>query len=161
MANALEAAGQRLFTVEEANTMLPLVRAIVADLVGLAHDVIDRWDRLSCLLAGRESMDPDDPYAEELVQVGKELEEDCRRLRGYADELLELGVEPKSAVEGLVDFPAIIEGRVVYLCWKLGEPEILFWHEADAEYEDRRRVPARGPAEAGLVGAGEYQDLGI
>lgn len=150
---------RRLFTVDQANAMLPLVRAIVSDLVHLAQDVSERWERLSCLLMGRESLDPEDPYAEELVQVSKELERDRRRLRGYADELLALGVEPKSAVEGVVDFPAVIAGRMVCLCWKLGEPEILFSHDVDAEYEDRHCVttgPAvrEKPAGANLVGAG-------
>jgi len=145
---------QRLFTVDQANAMLPLVRAIVSDLVILARDVSDRWERLSFLVMGRESLDCGDPYAEELVQVGLELERDHRRLREYADELIELGVEPKSAIEGVVDFPAVVDGQIVRLCWKLGEPNILFFHDADAGYEDRRRLKSGesvGVSQAGAM----------
>jgi hypothetical protein len=133
---------RKLFTVQQANAALPLVRAIMSDLVSLSRDVSERRQRLSFLLDGRDAYGESDPYREELTQVEEDLEEDCRRLRGYADELLELGVEPKSAVEGLVDFPSMKDGRRVYLCWKLGEPEVLFWHEWHAGYAGRRPLAA-------------------
>ncbi|MBN2218343.1 MAG: DUF2203 domain-containing protein [Pirellulales bacterium] len=142
-----------IFTLDQANAMLPLVRAIVSDLVGLAHQVSDRWERLSCLLADREWLAPSDPYAEELVQVGEDLERDRRRLQEYVDELIDLGVEPKSAIEGLVDFPAMVQGRRVSLCWKLGEPEIRYWHEIDGEYEDRHTLATSTPPQHQPIGA--------
>ncbi|MFV2068312.1 MAG: DUF2203 family protein, partial [Pirellulales bacterium] len=86
------------FTVEEANAMLPLVRAIAQDLAELSRDVIDRRERLAHLLAGRE-LDRDDPYSSELAQVEDELRRDVERLQGYVAELRELGVEPKSGEE--------------------------------------------------------------
>ena len=55
-------------------------------------------------------------------------------------ELQRLGVEPKSATDGLVDFPSIVDGRMVYLCWRLGEPEVLYWHELDAGYRGRQSL---------------------
>lgn len=136
---------EKIFTVEEANAMLPLVRAIVSDLVELSRDVIDRRQRLSQLVAHDEEddrRDPSDPYKSELVQIREELEKDALRLQEYVDELRQLGVEPKSAPEGLVDFPAMIEDRRVYLCWKLGEPEVLHWHELDAGYPGRQPLAA-------------------
>ncbi len=133
---------RRIFTVDQANAALPLIRAIVADLVRLACEVSDRSERLSVLLDGRQPPSGDDPYTEKLVHVTEELERDRRRLQEYADELLELGVEPKSAVEGLVDFPSIRAGRTVYLCWKLGESEVLFWHDVEAGYAGRRPLVA-------------------
>jgi hypothetical protein len=128
----------QIFTVDEANAMLPLVRAITSDLVGLARDVCARAECLSTVLAGRSSFDPGDPYAEELLQVAERLEADHARLREFADELTDLGVKLRSAVEGLVDFPAVLDGRRVYLCWQLGEPEILFWHDTYAGYAERQ-----------------------
>ncbi|NLE40105.1 MAG: DUF2203 domain-containing protein [Pirellulaceae bacterium] len=132
----------RTFTVGQANAMLPLVRVIVADLVCLAREVCNRAECLSVVLAGREVLDRDDPYAGELVHVAEKLEADHHRLREFADELGELGVVLKSAVEGLVDFQAMFEGRRIYLCWKLGESEIRFWHETHEGFADRKPLAA-------------------
>src|SRR2546423_1748880 len=105
---------RRHFTVEQANAMLPLVRAIVKDLSDLSREVIDRRERLAHLLTGRNAQ-AKDVYSEELTQVEEELEKDGRRLREYVEELLRLGVEPKNGPEGLVDFPAMMDGREAYL----------------------------------------------
>ena len=128
---------RKVFTVEQANAALPLVRAIATDLAHLSRDVIERRERLSFLLSGRER-GPRDLYGEELAHVEAELEKDTERLQGYVEELRELGVDPKNGPEGLIDFPAVIEGRAVYLCWKLGEPEVLHWHDLEAGFRGRQ-----------------------
>jgi hypothetical protein len=63
-------------------------------------------------------------------------------LQEYVEELRHLGVEPKGAVEGLVDFPCQIDGRIVLLCWKLGEPEVLYWHDLDTGFAGRQPLTA-------------------
>lgn len=131
---------EKLFTVEEANRTLPLVRAIVSDITNLSHEVIERRHRLGQMTAGRD-LDQSDLYAGELAEIQKDLERDTHRLQEYIKELRELGVEPKGP-EGLVDFPAMMEGRLVYLCWKLGEPEVLFWHEVDEGFAGRQPLTA-------------------
>jgi hypothetical protein len=141
----------RLFTIEQANAMLPLVKAICSDLATLARDVMERRHRLALLTAGRE-LKPGDPYSDELTQMEGDLERDAVRLQEYVAELRELGVEPKGAVEGLVDFPCELDGRVVYLCWKLGEPEVLYWHDLDTGFSGRQ------PLTAGSVAGGYGQD---
>jgi hypothetical protein len=141
----------RLFTVGEANAALPLVRAIVADLAGLSREVIERRRRLSLLLDGRD-VDSVDPYREELAQIAEELDKDSRRLREYAEELRALGVEPTSGPEGLVDFPAVLDGRKVHLCWQLGEPEVRYWHEVDAGFRERQPLAASSVGGQGLSG---------
>lgn len=144
--------GRKLFTVEQANATLPLVCAIATDLAVLARDVIERRERVKAILVMREGIggrrEPD-PYEEEMALVQEELDRDILRLQEYVEELRALGVEPKGATEGLVDFPAMIEGRPVYLCWKVGEPEVLYWHEIDAGF------PGRQPlyADSGVAGA--------
>src|ERR1700722_13277692 len=70
---------KRLFTVEQANAVLPLVRAICTDLAQLSREVIERRDRVALLSAGRPSKSPD-LYSEELVQIEEELEKDGQRL---------------------------------------------------------------------------------
>jgi hypothetical protein len=131
----------RIFTIEQANACLPLVRSIVGDLVALARDVVERRQRLDKLTAGRD-VSRADVYGEELMQMEEELDKDTERLRGFAQELLDLGVEPKGAAEGLVDFPHMMDGRLVYLCWKYNEPEILYWHDLDAGFAGRRALTA-------------------
>lgn len=130
---------RKIFTPAEANATLPLVSAIVSDLVDLSRDLSERKQRLSLLLGGKGG-DRNDLYHEELVDVQKEMEKDILRLREYVDELRALGVEPKSGPEGLVDFPALLNGRRVYLCWKLGEARVLFWHDLEAGYIGRQPV---------------------
>ena len=129
----------KLFTIEQANAMLPLVKAITSDLATLAGEVTDRRRRLAMLTAGRE-LKAGDPYAEELAQIEAELEKDIVRIQEFIAELRALGVEPKGAMEGLVDFPSLMEGRIVYLCWRLGEPEVLHWHELEAGYAGRQSL---------------------
>jgi hypothetical protein len=130
----------KLFTVDEANRTLPLVRAIVSDITSLSREVIERRQRLSQLIAGRD-LDRSDLYAGELAEIEKDLEHDTRRLQEYIAELRQLGVEPKGP-DGLVDFPAMMDGRIVYLCWKLGEPEVLFWHEVEDGFAGRQPLTA-------------------
>jgi hypothetical protein len=131
----------RLFTIEQANAMLPLVKAITNDLATLAADVMERRHRLAVLTAGRE-LKLGDPYADELAQTEAEIEHDIARVQEYLAELRALGVEPKGAMEGLVDFPSLMDGRIVYLCWRLGEPELLHWHELEAGFAGRQSLTA-------------------
>jgi hypothetical protein len=145
----------KIFTLEQANAMLPLVGAIAGDLSALSRDVLERRERLAFLLGGRDG-ESRDLYREELAQIEDELQKDGQRLHDYVHELHELGVEPKNGPEGLVDFRCLMEGRVVYLCWRLGEPEIGFWHELEAGFAGRQPLPdvrRLGPASsAGLGG---------
>ena len=146
----------KLFTLEEANASLPLVSAITNDLAGLSEVVFERQRRLATISAGRELDGDSDPYTEELVYEQAELERQTSRLHELIDELRALGAEPKNGPDGridLVDFPAEKEGRVVYLCWRLGEPSVEHWHEIDTGFNGRQSVAdlvveqvAEGPA---------------
>src|SRR5262245_53910499 len=113
----------RLFTIEQANAMLPLVRAITKDLVTIARDLVERRQRLASF-AKRKATAAGDPYAEELASMQQAVADDTERLQEYIGELRRLGLEPKGALDGLVDFPALIDGKLVFLCWKLGEAEV-------------------------------------
>jgi len=144
----------KLFTVEEANTMLPLVRAIAGDMVGLARDVDERRERLNRINDGREA-DSSDPYTDEVAQIEQELGKDIERLNEYARELTQLGVECKGAMQGLVDFPAKMDGRIVYLCWRHDEPELLYWHEIGGGFAGRQ------PLTVGSVPEGQEDANGL
>ncbi|MFL2870700.1 MAG: DUF2203 domain-containing protein [Pirellulaceae bacterium] len=133
----------KLFTIEEANKALPLVRLITQDLAELSEEVFQRQQRLSRVASGRE-ITGDDPYSEELMLVQEQLDIQMQRLNELIDELRELGAEPKNGPGGridLVDFPSNMEGRMVYLCWQLGEPNVSHWHELDAGFAGRQVLP--------------------
>jgi hypothetical protein len=129
------------FTLEEANAMLPLVRAIAQDLSQLSRDVIQRRERLAQMRRTRRGKQSD-AFTDELAHIETELEKDGLQLQEYVHELRELGVEPKNGLEGLVDFPCLMDGREVYLCWRLGEAEVLFWHELEAGFAGRQTLTA-------------------
>jgi hypothetical protein len=137
---------KRCFTIDEANAMLPLVKAITVDLVNLSNEVIDRRERLAMLTGGRD-LDGQDLYSQELAQVQQELERDVERLREYAEELRQLGVEPRNAPKGIIDFPARLEDRDIFLCWKYGEEEVLHWHESDSGFAGRQPIFAQVAAD--------------
>lgn len=128
--------------------MMPLVRAIVGDLSRLSHDVVERRQRVALLRSGRDP-DNNDPYSEELAQIEDELEKQTRELQSYVDELRALGIEPKDGLNGIIDFPALMDGRRVYLCWQLGEPEVLYWHEIDGGFAGRQPLTADSISDGG------------
>lgn len=130
----------RVFTLKEANQRLPLVRAIVQDIVTLFGDLQSRRDRLAEVKRMRGQNTAGRMYLEELEQVEIEIEHDEEKLVGYVNELAELGAELKDPRIGLIDFPALLNDRIVYLCWKLGEGDIQFWHELDAGFAGRQTV---------------------
>ncbi|QDU29529.1 hypothetical protein ETAA8_46430 [Anatilimnocola aggregata] len=137
----------KVFTIEQANAMLPLVRAITTDLTTLARDVVERRSRLAAFKS-RKDQKAGDPYSDELASMQQAVAADAQRLQEYIDELRSLGLEPKGAVEGLVDFPSQLDGRVVYLCWKLGEAEVTHWHEVEAGFAGRQSLVAGAVAHA-------------
>ena len=138
---------KRFFTLAEANQRLPLVRAIVSDIVELFRDVTERRQRLIDLIERNQlgSKRVASPYTEELEQMQADIQADVERLNAFAAELAELGIELKDPNIGLIDFPTLVDGREAYLCWKLGEPEVGFWHELTAGVQGRQSVDGLKP----------------
>lgn len=135
---------KKYFTIDEANSALPLVRAIVSDIVRQYRDISDRKDRLDQIQKSRGSRErpPNDPYSEEIAQVENDLEQEISVLKEYVVELEKLGVEIKDPSRGLVDFWSLLDGREVYLCWMLGEDDVSHWHEVDAGFAGRQSLLA-------------------
>src|SRR3954468_5267603 len=125
---------QRLFTVDEANKTLPLVRRIVEDVVR-QHRV---WrEKILELDLVASSSRGDEPGARG-EQLEREAQSLAREIDGYQRELEELGILLKDRRLGLVDFPGEVGGRRVLLCWRLGEADVQFWHEEDSGYAGRQ-----------------------
>jgi hypothetical protein len=126
--------GRKHFTVEEARRALPLVKRIAADIqVRQANRV-----RLHAQLAS----EADDPLAapSEARQIERSLDLQTNRLEELIEELAQVGVELKDPARGLVDFPALFQGREILLCWRPDETTINAWHELDTGYAGRRSL---------------------
>lgn len=121
----------KLFTVEEANALLPSVRQLLMRLQRFRH-------RLSGYKAEAQQA------AEQSVQGGGGISSGlmyARLLTNFAGEMSSLeamGVQLKDFERGLVDFPSLRDGRVVLLCWQLDEgDELVWWHDMDSGFGGR------------------------
>ena len=116
------------FTVEEANAALVIIRPLVGELQEIrARIMADRpelWPALQRAAGNGGNAT--------LAKMVKEFD----RL----DEIVHLIMGIKDLASGLLDFPAWRQDHEVLLCWKHGEPEVLFWHETDAGFAGRRSI---------------------
>jgi hypothetical protein len=119
----------RHFTLEEANALLPRLEPLLADLRKARDELTDAEAHEA--LAGAASGNGGGTSGR---QVGEALLEVRRMLAA----LEELGIVLRDIDRGLIDFPAILEGREVYLCWEKGEDAIGFWHHLDAGFGGRQ-----------------------
>ena len=131
------------YTAAQANRALPLVRRIVADLVGhyrIWEDALRQVDLTSHenLLVNPEA----ERWQKEAQRLAAEIE-------GCVRELSELGVEVRGIDVGLVDFPGTLNGRDVYFCWMLGESAVTHWHDCDTGFSNRQSLPLAELAEHG------------
>ena len=125
-----------LFTIDEATALLPRLREVLPEL----QDKKQALDRLRHELeeATQAAAGNGHLQAEELSQKRREAQVLAERLNKLLAEVNELGCELKGLEEGLIDFPTQREGRTVYLCWRLGEEQIAYWHELDTGFGGRQ-----------------------
>ena len=140
-----QARSRKHFDPELANRMLPLVRVITADVMRQWRVVRDLNERL-----GRIPDDDDSPsiYRDEVRQERLHHRDELQKLRGYLDELTQLGLMARDAGRGMVHFPTVIDGEEAHLCWKLGDEEVLHWHGVRADCATRRSLAAGSAADA-------------
>ncbi|MGD8867034.1 MAG: DUF2203 domain-containing protein [Gemmatimonadales bacterium] len=125
----------KYFTVEEANRTLPLVRRVVSDIVSTHRRLVD--------LAGeyRAQAADKDVSAVRRVEIERELSDLSETVNAFIRELTDIGVLFKGFENGLVDFYAKLDGRPIFLCWKLGEESVEWFHDLNAGYLGRQRLP--------------------
>lgn len=116
----------KYFTPAEARKTLPLVKNIVRDILQTTREM-----RL---------------IAEEIggnVEEDEKIKKLAAEVTGFLEELEEIGCYYKDTnfQIGLVDFPAMINGEEVFLCWRSDENDIIYYHEADAGYAGRKLIP--------------------
>jgi hypothetical protein len=121
---------ERHFTVEEANALLARVEPMLRSLRE-ARDRLTDTEAHEALAGAAPGNGGGDP--------GRDVGEAFLEVRGALLELQELGIVVRDIDRGLIDFPAIREGREVYLCWELDEPpQIAYWHDLEAGYGGRQ-----------------------
>ena len=130
----------RLFTVEEANEALETLRPIAERMVehrrALARAQIRQAELVTQIAGNGGDLSPG--------EVRDAMEEVAREVDGIADcvrQIDEAGVRVKDLDEGLLDFPARRGHEDVLLCWKVGEPEVAFWHGLEEGFAGRKPLP--------------------
>jgi hypothetical protein len=129
----------KLFTLEEAQRTLPLVRRIVEDLT----DAYPQW-RASVakfeLLSGNARAESGETG--DIAAAREEVARHADRISSYLQELEAIGCVFKGFDAGLVDFYSLRDDRPIFLCWKLGELRIDHWHEIAAGFAGRQPIDA-------------------
>lgn len=127
----------RIFTVDEAERTLPLLRRILADLRAEYDIWREALASYEVLAAGARV---ETGESAELVASRTAVTNAANRINGFLLELEAIGCLFKGFEEGLVDFYALRDDRLVFLCWKLGEEHITQWHEVDAGFSGRQPI---------------------
>ena len=125
----MSTAHERHYSLEEASALLPRVAELLATM-RRARDRLGDAEAREALEAAGQTNGGGEP--------GKLVSEGFLELREAMLELRDRGIVLRDLDRGLVDFPALRDGREVYLCWEEGEPEIGFWHEPEAGFGGRR-----------------------
>jgi hypothetical protein len=144
----------KIFTVAEANALLPRARAAMGRVRAAGAAARRRADRIAVLgvLWGARVRDPSHTDHAEYRRHGEALARIRRRVeRLVAREITARGIRfPPGGIEhGLLDFPSTLDGRRIYLCWQDGEGEVEFWHDTHAGFAGRRPITSEQAARIG------------
>ena len=121
---------KRVFSLEQANSSLPLVRRIVQDIIQASVKVRDFQEQFESLQNKGDSVQAKSTMAE-LSGAREKYREFCRELAG-------LGCRLCDERSGTVEFPAVVKGRQVVLSWRAGDSQINHWHDLGQDSHERR-----------------------
>lgn len=126
------------YTLREANERLPELTGL---LLSLREDGQKMAEVQAELMLLRRKIRGNGHNTEERQFELKKAEAPIEQAIRYGiEQLAAWNIQVKDLERGLVDFPAQREGRTVFLCWELGEPEVAFWHETTTGYDNRQPV---------------------
>lgn len=134
---------ERYFTLDEAQSLLPVVEALLKralEAKGLAEDLEEKLESLGrkVFLSGGMFLD-----IERVRRNRTAYEAHMQKAKDALSEIDAIGVQVKDLDTGLLDFPCTVEGQTVLLCWKMGESSIGFWHTLDGGFRGRQPVDER------------------
>jgi hypothetical protein len=124
----------RLFTVNEANALLPAVRPLVERIL----ENIRRLKSKSETVTREEQLDPEAADFMDRLQQDGEIARLVAEVREWVGEIHSHGCLCKGVEQGLIDFPCMLGAEVVFLCWQLGEPAVGHWHRIEDGFAGRR-----------------------
>ena len=130
----------RRFTLAEAQSLIPEVSRLLRDAVLLkgvyqaAGQAIQTWMQRITMMGG---MTVDRNQA---IDTRKRRDTSAASLRSAIEQVQAIGCVVKDLDIGLIDFPTEFRGEEVYLCWKLGEPRIEFWHGVEEGFRGRKAI---------------------
>lgn len=127
----------KFFTVEAANALIPELEKIFDAVASLTAQA----ERKAAALRRRQETDNADPAASAIAR--SQLQFLASSINEWMQKIVDLGALPKGIDPALVDFPARIDGREAYLCWKLGEDRIEHYHAIDGGFSTRKPLPKR------------------
>ncbi len=133
----------RTFTLQEAQNLLPVLESLLRTAMD-SKKLIEAVDNELQELAHRVLMSGG--LLVNVVQMARrkaEREKAIRRVKDTLAEINAIGVQVKDIEIGLLDFPCKVEGRIVLLCWKLGEQGITHWHTSSEGFAGRKPVDER------------------
>ena len=134
----------RLFTVVEANALLPAVRVLMERI----QENIQRLKNKSKIIIRDEQLDPGAADFMDRLQENNEIARLVSEVKDGVEQIQSYGCICKGAEQGLIDFPCLLGAEVVYLCWQRGEPTVSYWHRIEAGFAGRRPlldVEKKGP----------------
>ena len=123
---------QKHFTLEEARALLPQLRQIFRDVHRRRDRIREADEKLGNLLQKTHD-DLGGPTVNGLLR-------DLLQMNAQLQRIQKLGVVVKDLDRGLIDFPAILGGKEVFLCWEKDEQDIDFWHDLQSGYAGRARL---------------------
>lgn len=124
----------RLFTVDEANALLPTVRALTERI----QENIRRLRNKSRKIVRHEKLDPEATDFMERLQEDSEIARLVAELKDWVEQIYSYGCICKGVEQGLIDFPCMLGAEVVFLCWQLGEATVSHWHRIEDGFAGRR-----------------------
>jgi hypothetical protein len=127
------------FTIDEAEEMLPLVSKMVKKAQRLRDKIVWLLETNNVVLEV-SSEDGFHYFMTDQIKVNKDFHNMYHKFYSVIEELNDLGVIVKDIDEGLVDFPFEFNGKEAFLCWKLGEDKIRFWHDCESGFEGRQPI---------------------
>jgi len=123
---------QRTFTVDEANDLIPKLRRLLRRLIRHRGRLVELNSEIQKARDNAENNGGSYRGGQYLIELVKFSES--------AQMVETMGVIIKDLDVGLCDFPHIRDGRIVYLCWKLGEDEVGWWHDIESGFAGRRPI---------------------
>jgi hypothetical protein len=127
----------RFYVIDEANTALPEVERILTALRDQREELIELRDRVVSL-SPPDGETPTTGAAEQIRLLRLGMQGLIDQMQAGVARLVDMDITLRDISTGLIDFPALVSGRPIWLCWRLGETDVAHWHPHDEGYESRR-----------------------